>query len=373
MLTAFSVQQVTRSRRSTRRQHAVESPRPSDSTTVLRSRHLSPPLHPHQHPTRISLRRQVADAQTASATDPSSQDNNSSAILANDASVQALPAAAGRRTRSSARQQIGARPPVDSAAADERRQQNESDSHQANGDDSDHALAVALAAVEQEQVGTRTLRSRCRAASPKHEDASANHPSNSRISQDSGAQLASEWQNAVSDAQPQLRRSTRAQHHAVAAQQARQQASAQEADAQAVGSSQPTPEVSPVSSREARAQNRAARHWQVYSPDPSPEAATEAAAAAAASASADEPAVQRLQQQVRHDPHATANDAQQDTSASRQGPTGIRVRLRQPLSRSMHSRRSLCRQPSEADDTPSAAADATHAPRLRISLRSRKS
>ena len=206
-------------------------------------------------------------------------------------------------------------------------------------------------------------------------------PSSSfQINTEGDARLASEWQETYDKEQSEsrLRRSRRTH-----AQPSSQPAKSEEAAAEAAGPSQPAASLSPVSTRQARAQNRSLRgqqaednpsetgveaqhrllgRHQVHVRDVSPEPTAEAAAGPAEGINH---AVRRSSRaHVRVAP-ASVDVAVDKADGATQGSTGIRVTLRPSLG--------SARQTDEGNVAPTNEVENGRRSGLRVSLRARKS
>ena len=241
---------------------------------MFQARQLSPQRTSTQAALQVSSRRHAKVPRTDPAAASSSRDISNHAENA-AAGASADLHAGGRTTRSSARQHAAintatAAPRV--AVSIQHHEGSDSDHDAGGAHDGDDRNTML---PNEEQGNRRSTRSRSRPQSAS-DHVTAGGPSTSRLTHDSGAQLTSDRHEATAEAQPtaRLRRSSRAQTHA-AAQQATHRTDAVEAaadaaaaaDEEAAGPSQPASLASPVSSREARAQNRAAKGWQPYSPE----------------------------------------------------------------------------------------------------------
>ena len=347
--------QVRRSRRSSRSRRWFGSPIPSDGTAVLREGHL-----PHSSPaSRRQLRRRTrADAAATDGAGPSTWTGDHAAQ--DDAEIQNGHQAAVRQTRSRARGKLDARP----TDAEERHDSDDS------GHFGKHA-ADAMLPEQHHQSHGRSLRSR---------RVKSQEPSSSfQVNTEGDARLASEWQEAYKKEQSEsrLRRSRRT--HAPSSVQP---AKSEEAAAEAAGPSQPTASLSPVSTRETRAQNRSLRgeqaeddpletgteaqhrllgRHQLHLQDVSPESA---AAAAVGPAEGNNHAVRRSSRA-----HVRAAPANVDVDVDKadgvtQGSTGIRVTLR-PSS-------GFARQTDEGSVAQTNEIDNGSRSSLRVSLRPRR-
>ena len=339
---------MRRSRRSNRSRRWFGSPIPSDSTAVLREEPL-----PHSSPSsQRRLRRHTrADATATDGAGPSSWSGRRAAQ--GHAETQNGNQAAVRQIRSQARGKVEARP----TAAEERHDSDES-GHLGN-----HA-ANAMLPEQHHQSHGRSMRSR---------RVKSQEPSSSfQVNTEGDALLASEWQEAYDKEQSEnrLRRSRRTH-----AQPSSQPAKSEEAADEAAGPSQPAGSLSPVSTRETRAQNRSLRGRQAED-DPS-ETGTEAQhrllqlhvrdvspepAAAVGPAEGNNHAVRRSSRA--HVRVASVDVAVDKADGATQGSTGIRVTLRPSLG--------SARQTDEGNVAPTNEVENGRRSGLRVSLRSRR-
>lgn len=275
-----------------------------------------------------------------------------------------------------------------------------------------HQAAVRMTRQQAKEIDARELEARRTAAGDHHDSDESGHfgnhaanamlpeqhhqshgrsmrsrriksqePSSSfQINTEGDARLASEWQETYDKEQSEsrLRRSRRTH-----AQPSSQPAKSEEAAAEAAGPSQPAASLSPVSTREARAQNRSLRgqqaednpsetgveaqhrllgRHQVHVRDVSPEPAAEAAAGPAEGINH---AVRRSSRaHVRVAP-ASVDVAVDKADGATQGSTGIRVTLRPSLG--------SARQTDEGNVAPTIEVENGRRSGLRVSLRARKS
>ena len=206
---------------------------------------------------------------------------------------------------------------------------------------------VQLASTRQEVHNTQQPAARPRRSTRAHDHAASQA---ARAQEEADAQMASEWQEAYDNEEPtpRPRRSARA-----VSQVAKQQDDSDEA----AGPSQLGVQLSPVSTREARAQHRSLRGGQEYMPDASPEPAVPDA----------DHVMRRSQRQ-----HARTASASVgvDPRPVHEGSTGIKVTLRPP---SGAGRQAHGRQMDHVSDPPLSDADNGRRSGLRVSLRPRRS
>jgi len=391
---------VRRSRRSNRSRRWFGSPIPSDGTAVLREGHL--PL-PHSNPSsQRQLRRHTrADAAATDGAGPSSWNGHQAGQ--DNAETHNGHQAAVRLTRRQAKEIMEARRTAaeDRYNSDENRHfGNHAETHNGqqpavrltrrqakemmearrtaaedrhDSDESGHFgnhAANAMLPEQRHQSHARSMRSR---------RVKSQEPSSSfQVNTEGDARLASEWQEAYDKEQSEsrLRRSSRTH-----AQPSSQPAKSEEAAAEAAGPSQPAASLSPVSTRETRAQNRSLRgqqaedspsetgveaqhrllgRHQVHVRDVSPESA---AAAAAGPAEGINHTVRRSSRaHVRVAPASVDVDK---VDGATQGSTGIRVTLRPSLG--------SARQTDEGNVAPTNEVENGRRSGLRVSLRPRKS
>ncbi len=229
--------------------------------------------------------------------------------------------------------------------------------------------ANAMLPEQRHQSHGRSLRSR---------RVRSQEPSSSfQVDTEDDAHLASEWQEAYDKEQSEgrLRRSRRTH-----AQPSSQPAKSEEAAAEPAGPSQPAASLSPVSTRETRAQNRSLRGQQTeVNPSETREvqhrllgrhqlhvravSSETAAAAAAGPAEGNNHAVRRSSRaHVRAAP-ANVDVAVDKADGATQGSTGIRVTLRPSLG--------SARQTDQGNVAPTNEVGIGRRSGLRVSLRSR--
>lgn len=351
-------EQVRTSRRSNRSRRWFGSPIPADSTAVLRD-----PPQPHPSPAQPRLRRSTRpNAAADDAPGPSrldAEDTHHGAHVVNGH------AAAVRQTRS---------------RRGESKRVMYSEDHDDDLDDwerwpSQNGASAVLPQQQQQQSHGRSLRSR---------KVNAQEPSTrGRLDTEDDARLASEWQEAY-DKEHQaagLRRSTRTH-----AQASSQPAKSEEASAAAAGPSQPASSLSPVSTRETRAQNRSLRGQQTDSFDKPDEADADGqhgllrqhqasappespgpAPAAAAGPSQEGQAVRRSSRA--HTRAASVSiEAEHKAAGASQGSTGIKVTLKPSSS-------GAARHDAQTDVSgyaPTTEGDNGRRSGLRVSLRPRR-
>ncbi|KAL0024726.1 hypothetical protein WJX77_011758 [Trebouxia sp. C0004] len=325
---------VKRLQRSNRSRSCFGSPIPSDGTAVLREGPL-----PHPSPSsRRQLRRHTrADAAARDDAGPSSWTGHPAAQA--NADNQNGHQAAVRQTRSQARGKVEARP----TGAEERHDTDES-GHLGND------AANPMLREQRHQSPGRSMRSR---------RVKSQEPSSSfQVNTEGDARLASEWQEAYDKEQSESRvRCSRRSH----AQPSSQPAKSEEAAGEAAGPNQPAASLSPVSTRETRAQIRSLRgqqaeddpsetgleaphrllgRQQLHVRDVSPETA---AAAAAGPAEGHNYAVRRSSRaHVKAAPASLGVDVDKADGAT-QGSTGIRVTLRPSSETHSRLKTLLCR------------------------------
>ena len=395
---------MRRSRRSNRSRRWFGSPIPSDGTAVLREGPL--PLPHSSPPTQRQLRRHTrADAVATDGAGPSSWTGRPAAQ--GNAETHSGHQAAVWLTRRQAKDIMEARrTAARRTAAEDRYDSDESghfgshaeihNGHQAaerltrrqakkitetrqtaaedrhDSDESGHFgnhAANAMLPEQHHQSHGRSMRSR---------RVKSQEPSSSfQVNTEGDARLASEWQEAYDKEQSEsrLRRSSRTH-----AQPSSQPARSEEAAAEAAGPSQPAASLSPVSTRETRAQNRSLRgqqaednpsetgvesqhrllgRHQVHVRDVSPEPAAEAAAGPA----------EGINHAVRRSSRAHVRVASVDVAVDKadgatQGSTGIRVTLRPSLG--------SARQTDEGNVAPTNEVENGRRSGLRVSLRPRR-
>ncbi len=351
--------QVRRSRRSNRSRRWFGSPIPSDGTAVLREGPL--PL-PHSSPSsQRQLRRHTrADAAATDGAGPSSWTAHQAGQ--DNAETHNGHQAAVRMTRQQAKEIEARELEARRTAAGDHQDSDES------GHFGNHA-ANAMLPEQRHQSHGRSMRSR---------RIKSQEPSSSfQINTEGDARLASDWQETYDKEQSEsrLRRSRRTH-----AQPSSQPARSEEAAAEAAGPSQPAASLSPVSTREPRAQTRSLRgqqaednpsetgvesqhrllgRHQVHVRDVSPEPAAEAAAGPA----------EGINHAVRRSSRAHVRVASVDVAVDKadgatQGSTGIRVTLRPSLG--------SARQTDEGNVAPTNEVENGRRSGLRVSLRPRR-
>ena len=349
------IEQVRTSRRSNRSRRWFGSPIPADSTAVLRD-----PPHPHPSPAQPRQRRSTRPhAAVDDAPGPSRHDEEDTH---HGTHVVNGHAAAVRQTRS---------------RRGESKRVMYTEEHDDDLDDwerwpSQNGASAMLPEQPQQSHG-RSLRSR---------KVNAQEPSTrGRVDTKDDARLASEWQEAY-DKEHQaagLRRSSRTH-----AQVPSQPAKSEEASAAAAGPSQPASSLSPVSTREARAQNRSLRGQQTDNFDKPDEADADAqhgllrqhqarappespGPAPAAGPSQESQAVRRSSRA--HTRAASVSiEAEHKAAGASQGSTGIKVTLKPSSS-------GAARHDAQTDGSNYAAfpeADNGRRSGLRVSLRPRR-
>ena len=366
--------QARRSRRSLRSRHHFASPVPSDSTAVLRQ--------PEAGPYQGRLRTRSRETPNADAHIPGSSLHTAQpqapALHAAERPARENGYASGRQTRSLRRQDRELRPDSNSqiAVRPDSVAERSGHDHDTRGGTADSGeSAHAHSDQHQQSSSGRALRSR---------RVRVSEPDEAQLQSDDDAQLAQALQESMLSQPLPVRRSGRSTRAAAVSHRPGQEEGAVEA----AGPSHAAEVVSPGSSRETRAQQRALRFQQTYMHEASPEPASEQMNQAeehfvrrsqrqrtgASSASVEAPhiafgAAQRAGAPAhRADPAQTLTDGPvpEAHGSMRQGVTGIKVTLRPPgASRPSHEQ--------SADANAAATPANSSRTGLRVSLRPRRS